>query len=254
MAERSRRFHGERIYGQSVPLADLERPQSDRADRHRLDTAVARLSRGCWRTLRKRGLRSLCTRLGRSTGGGGGTCQPCPLHERSDPFHHRARGVCRRRAARAHTHAAQRSAVPSRSGAPRGSRRRRPRRRDNPDRGVRQRRNGEHGHGGSIGGDGRLLRGGRHMAACGCGLRRIRGRDGAWSASACRNWKSRLHQSRRAQVVLPALRGGLPAGEGRADARACVRSAARRHPGLDWGANHPNITDRGLQLTVRRGR
>ena len=129
---------------------------------------------------------------------GGGTCQPCPLHERSDPFHHRAAAAFARRRCGTSTYARcpanQQYRLDPELLADRVAAR--PRRRDNPDRGVRQRRIGEHGHGGSTRGDRRLLRGGRHMAACGCGLRRIRGRDGAWSASACRNWKSRLHQSR----------------------------------------------------------
>ena len=62
--------------------------------------------------------------------------------------------------------------------------------------------------------------------------------------------RGRLHRARCTQVVLPALRGGLPAGEG-------TRTRSRTHSGSGptsfrtrcGGTNHPNFSNLGLQLS-----
>ncbi len=51
-------------------------------------------------------------------------------------------------------------------------------------------------------------------------------------------------------MVLPALRGGLPHGEGCHDARHSVPNPPRHAAGHDLGGGrHPNFSDRGLQLS-----
>ena len=107
---------------------------------------------------------------------------------------------------------------PGRGGA-RPHRGRRPGRRVHPHRGVCQRRSGEYGGHRSVGSHRGLLRGGTPLAARRRGIRRLRHRDRAGPAALAGNRARRFHRVGRAQVVLPAVRGGRSPGEGQTHAR-----------------------------------
>ena len=94
-----------------------------------------------------------------------------------------------------------------------------------------------------------LLRGGKGLAACGRRLRRFRGRDRGRKETSARDRARRFDRVGRAQVVLPDVRGGMSPDEGLAHARNAFRVGNDILQDTIWGRNHPNIADRGLQLS-----
>ena len=231
--------HGNRQPDQHLHLAGRERSDPAGAGGYRLVAPLDRLPGKRGRAVDER-------RFGgqpRRVRGGARTGRPPRagdrVHERPEPQRAGSGGPDCRRAAGVRTHGAERRALPAGRGCACARGGRRPCRGIHADCGVRQRGRRQHGGHRSAGRDGGLLRSRRHLAARRRGIRRLRGRDRARSAAPGRDRARRFGGDGRTQMVLPAVRSGLPAGQGCRHTRERLRGAARHAAGHDLGRESP---------------